>query len=325
MQIFKSLLLAGSIAVATSPFYLRADDTEAQTTARAALQQKMGEMNGQAPAAVTQPENTPPASQIKETTPPETQTPPVQKQAPRPVLVPAPRRSSTGQPPVVPPAYASAPMGSAKTPGNPQASPSATMAAPETSNPDLIEQARQATRAKMAELEGQRTNTAPVKPQAAPQPVFQPAPKTVPPATKATQPDVTAVKPAQPSKEEIRAARTREAAEMKAAREKAEMEKAAAKKAAAEKAAADKAAAQQAKIAADQEKAAAKAAKPATKEVKKAKPETAPANFTPLAAPPSSLPASKEQRLQTLLDQYKADKITAGEYHDQRAKIIAEP
>lgn len=306
MQIFKSFLLAGSLAVATSPVCLRADDTEAQAMARAALQQKMREMSGQAPVAVTPPENTPPASKIQETTPPETQPPPVQKQTPRPVLVPAPRRSSPGQPPIVLPANAPAPMDSAKAPGTPPASSSATLVAPQTSNPDLIEQARQATRAKLAELEGQRSNTTPVEPPATPQPVFQPAPVTVPPATTATQPVAAEVKPAGPSKEEIRAAKEREAAEMKAAREQVNMEKTAAKKAAAEKDAAEKAAAKQAKTAT------------------KAKPE-APAPFTPLAAPPSSLPASKEQRLQTLLDQYKADKITAEEYHDQRAKIIAEP
>ena len=52
MQIFKPFLLACSLAVATSPVCLRADDTDAQAAARAALQQKMREMNGQAPAAV---------------------------------------------------------------------------------------------------------------------------------------------------------------------------------------------------------------------------------------------------------------------------------
>jgi hypothetical protein len=36
-------------------------------------------------------------------------------------------------------------------------------------------------------------------------------------------------------------------------------------------------------------------------------------------------PGSKEERLSELLDLYKADKISPAEYHDQRAKIIAEP
>jgi hypothetical protein len=51
MQIFKPFLLACSLAVATGPVCLRADDTDAQAAARAALQQKMREMNGHAPAA----------------------------------------------------------------------------------------------------------------------------------------------------------------------------------------------------------------------------------------------------------------------------------
>ena len=45
----------------------------------------------------------------------------------------------------------------------------------------------------------------------------------------------------------------------------------------------------------------------------------------PLPAPPSPLSVSKEQRLQELLQLYRADKITPEEYHVQRAKILAEP
>ena len=43
--------------------------------------------------------------------------------------------------------------------------------------------------------------------------------------------------------------------------------------------------------------------------------------------PPPSLPISapKAQRLQQLLEQYKADMVTPEQYHDQRAKILAEP
>jgi len=40
---------------------------------------------------------------------------------------------------------------------------------------------------------------------------------------------------------------------------------------------------------------------------------------------PAPTPGSKEDRLSELLDLYKADKISPAEYHDQRAKIIAEP
>jgi len=42
-------------------------------------------------------------------------------------------------------------------------------------------------------------------------------------------------------------------------------------------------------------------------------------------APSTMAASSKEQRLSDLLQQYKADKISPAEYHEQRAKILAEP
>ena len=45
----------------------------------------------------------------------------------------------------------------------------------------------------------------------------------------------------------------------------------------------------------------------------------------PLPAPPSPVSASKEQQLQTLLQQYTSDQISPEQYHQQRAKILAEP
>lgn len=49
-----------------------------------------------------------------------------------------------------------------------------------------------------------------------------------------------------------------------------------------------------------------------------------PAGQVPLVPPPTPLSGSKEERLGQLLKQYKADQITPAEYHEQRAKIIAE-
>ena len=46
-------------------------------------------------------------------------------------------------------------------------------------------------------------------------------------------------------------------------------------------------------------------------------------NYVP-PAPTDFAPGSKEQRLYDLLQLYKADKITPAEYHQQRAKILAE-
>jgi hypothetical protein len=47
----------------------------------------------------------------------------------------------------------------------------------------------------------------------------------------------------------------------------------------------------------------------------------APAPFT---AQPVVMQGSREQRLQQLLNDYKADKISPQEFHQRRAKILAE-
>lgn len=46
---------------------------------------------------------------------------------------------------------------------------------------------------------------------------------------------------------------------------------------------------------------------------------------TLMAAPPPAVSASKEQRLQGLLQLYKADQLSPEQYHTERAKILAEP
>ena len=82
-----------------------------------------------------------------------------------------------------------------------------------------------------------------------------------------------------------------------------------------------------------------KAAPAATKKEQPApaKPKpTAPAAVTPPAKASEAAPApaapeqpaapkTKQERLQALLIDYKADKITPREYHEQRVKILAEP
>ena len=47
--------------------------------------------------------------------------------------------------------------------------------------------------------------------------------------------------------------------------------------------------------------------------------------FPPLKGPPPAVAADKEQRLQELLRKNRADQVTPEEYHQQRAKILAEP
>ncbi len=45
----------------------------------------------------------------------------------------------------------------------------------------------------------------------------------------------------------------------------------------------------------------------------------------PIVPPPLPISATKEERLNALLEKYKADQITPDEYHLQRAAILAEP
>lgn len=316
MHILRNFLVAFSIAAVAAPVYLRAEDTDAQAAARAALRQKMQELNGGQPAAATQ--ETAPATNAVAPTPSPDQapaaTPSSRPMRPRPVLPSAPNRSTLGQP--VPPPVATPapePMGSAPVAVEKPAPPSAlTVTEPtEPANNDLIEQARAATRARILELEKQKKSAA--------TPESQPAYQT--PTQTPAQPATTETKP---SKEEIRAEKERKAAEKRAAEEKAAQERATAKKMAEEKAAAEKAAekeARQKKTA--QSKPAEKKSK--TQETKAKAMKEAPPVLAPLPAPPPAVPASKEEKLNALLQQYESDKITAEEYHDQRAKILAEP
>ena len=45
----------------------------------------------------------------------------------------------------------------------------------------------------------------------------------------------------------------------------------------------------------------------------------------PIEAPPLPISADKEQRLKELLQKYKTDELSPEQYHQQRAKILAEP
>jgi hypothetical protein len=55
------------------------------------------------------------------------------------------------------------------------------------------------------------------------------------------------------------------------------------------------------------------------------RPSEVQSKLPPLPTPPPAFSASKEQRLQELLQQYMADRLSPEEYHAQRAKIVAEP
>jgi hypothetical protein len=66
---------------------------------------------------------------------------------------------------------------------------------------------------------------------------------------------------------------------------------------------------------------------PAPAQTPTTKPKTlkGPLAFPPLQGPPPAVAADKGQRLQELLRKYRADQVTPEEYHQQRAKILAEP
>ena len=56
------------------------------------------------------------------------------------------------------------------------------------------------------------------------------------------------------------------------------------------------------------------------------RPSRQPAPSLPaMTAPPTGLSASKQQKLDELLQLYRADQITPQEYHERRAKILSEP
>lgn len=174
--------------------------------------------------------------------------------------------ATTPQPAAPPAAPQTPPPVQSQPPANP--APQQLVTAPPASA-DLIEQARAAMRAKMAELQSAKNAGAPAQP-------LPPAQAATPVA--APPPAAAEVKPAKPEKKP---------AEKKVAKEKAEK-------------------------------------KPESKKPAVENPPAQPA-FTQMEPPASALPANKEQRLQALLEQYKADKITAEEYHTQRARILAEP
>jgi len=175
-----------------------------------------------------------------------------------------------------------------------------------------IAKAREAMRQKMQELPAQppsRVATTPApkrapkvataKPAPAPQTVPEPVPsaaKPVPRETVATQPAPTQPTPTQPA--EVRPAEAPPQAEVQAPvatelPERSEAESAARKQ--------------------------------ASKKQKTRKPSPTAPVFQPLGGPPLPISAEKQQRLANLLEQYRADQITPEQYHQQRAKILAEP
>jgi len=193
------------------------------------------------------------------------------------------------------------------------------------SSPEETARQREALRRKIGELNTQEKATPP-----APAPV-----KAVPAPPQATP----VVKPPDQTTAIIEAEKKAAAAEEKRLAEEAKAKKRAAakekKRAAAERqrladeAQATQQAAAEAKAREDAQKSAAGEAETRKAESVQVKPdavaEVKPAAFAPLETPPPAVPASKEAKLADLLRKYKADEITPKEYHQERARILAEP
>jgi hypothetical protein len=168
--------------------------------------------------------------------------------------------------------------------------------------------ARAVVEAKLKELDGAATTSAP-----APAAVATPA-KTAPVVS--TEPAMTPVNQTKAEKAaaKLKAKQDAEkaAADLKAQKQAAKMEAA---RIDAEKAAAKKQAAEKAKA----ERAAAKLAPASKVDV------GSDIGLKPVAAPALPIGASKEARLQALLTKYQADQLSPEDYHKQRAAILAEP
>jgi hypothetical protein len=298
------------------PIALPAEDNEAQAKLRAALEQQMNA--GSVQPSATTPPSVAPVAPIPKATPPAAPVPATTKAkvkavaptakpsaaAPTPKLKPtAPPISSPAAAPVAAkpsvPAVVAAPVPPAPLAATPKPSEAVPVpvqesvansysaaVAPTPVSADAIEKAQEALRNKMAEPNAQQTAVAP---EAGKQPVFQPLPGTVPATPQAVAPERVITVTGNPPAVGVTDA-GREAA-----------------------------------ITAAVQQSTQAGYKPAVNETPMKFRGRKPLALEPM--PPPSLPvsASKAQRLQQLLQQYKADMVTPEQYHDQRAKILAEP
>jgi len=364
MQISRCILLAAVTSTALAPIIARSgQDSQAQAKARQALEQSMGGSTV-APAVQMQPPATPATNQPapppsvvpgrKAPQPPAT----AKAKALEDALHQKMNESAGRQPgptestmPVVTPAL-SAPPAQAAT-ARPLARDAArpgyekVVLQPEA-NPEAIAKAQEALRQQLSQPAGENT----------PPPVV-----IVPPEPSQAESDAK-IKEAAAKEARAKEAAAKDAVAMDLAAKEAKAKEAAIQEAKAEaaRAAATEAQAKEARIkeaaaktaaakeAAAQEKARAKEAKAKQKEAalekkassEKVKPAAEQAQarpqkeekptavnkfleFPPVQAPPPPVALSKEQRLQELLQLYRADRITPVEYHAQRAKILSEP
>ena len=320
MQISRPLLLACAAAICFTPALLHAYDNEAQLRARQALEDKMKELdtqqaatNAAPPPAATTTTNAKPSKKSKSKTPEKPQpsaevsTPPAQKPAPPAVLVtpgkppeqipPAQPAPQVQKPAMTPPPSVSAAPTNAQ-PAMPAPPPAVSQPAPAMSAPPVRPAAPQGEKPAMA--------TPPVvsQPPATSAPPAQPAapqakkPTMTPPAASAP---VYSGNPTAPSGENEATEKERLALQMKMKESQAQPASTNA------------------------------TSQPWTNsynppvQTQHVTPTPPVSTLPPLTGPPSSLSAAKQQKLDQLLQLYRADQITPQEYHAQRAKILSEP
>ncbi|PWU13592.1 MAG: hypothetical protein C5B50_18870 [Verrucomicrobia bacterium] len=298
-----------------------ASDPEAISKARQAMREKMGELTGQ-------PVPPPPVA-----TPPSHAEPPASAKA------------------VPPPSHPSA-LPTTSSYSQPRPAPSPQLNTVQGSDPEAIAKAREAMREKMSEMSGAPASMAATPPAAPARSVEPVAPPQTRNAPQFQTPANAAPSAAKPTKAELKQQAAAEAQARKEREQAAKAEAAARKKADQERAAADaqarKSEQELARVQAEEKRKADLAAKQPTDAQRKR--ETAsvkPVNETPPPVqnfneeprreqPPAykgglrpeapALPISqdKQHRLSELLRKYKADELTPEQYHQERAKILAE-
>ena len=340
MQIPKFFLVGCAAIFCLLPRFVRAADTDSQAKAREALRQKMNELQPQpaagqmaAPTAAPVPDETPrPDVRWKKNTftplpgqitQPPTTTPALPPQRLRPPPV-TPQKPAPAAPRPTPPA----------APEVRPAAPKAQVVAAPSADAELTARQREAVRKKMQELQAglaptMATPARPAlaaKPQTAPEPRPAVTPKPVParpavpappkrpvptPEFQTPEPAPSAAQPAAPQPPSA----PRNIPETPAPAPQATVESKPETLSPPSDPLVEA-------VRAAQTEATMKPIAETKKKTASMKPAPV---FQPIAGPPLNISSAKQQRLAELLRRYQADEITPGQYHEQRAKILAEP
>jgi hypothetical protein len=325
MQISTKLFIVCVLAATTAPFSSRGADTDAQMKAREALRQKMSELNAQ-PAetntapAVTVPSNSPeskPAAEPAAANP--TPTPaaaPAEtvKTVPAPTPTPASTVESTPTPAPAAPAPVVKTTRKPKPPPVAKTAPASAGVTASRPDSERIAKARQALEEKMQELNAQGTvasQPAVVSEPPANRPAEVTQPRASEPVTTQPPPSRPVVAsqppPASPSTPVYRTPEISSTSQPSVSAETSE--------------ATEPLPTPPPVIKSAQTEPGKKSKQPREARLS---PEPRPIYALP-PGPPPPVSADKVQKLNILLQQYQADRITPEQYHQERAKILAGP